>query len=908
MSSAGGPVSTITNVSADDSHRSSRLANLLIVAAWVAVALIANVAFALLPAKAPDAGSQLLPQDAKTAAATSRIAHAFPGTGTNAIAYLVLEGGGPLAPEDQRYYDAAVGALRADTAHVGSVLDLWSDPLTAPLGTSADGRSGIAMVWLVGEAGSAKAKDSLDAARSDLRKVPLNAGLRARIAVSETTSHIPLYLNAWQGATILGAAALIAMLLMLRARLPRIAAAIMLLAAGLSLAVAWPLAGALRGLPGASMSGFTVFSATLSAVLAIGTITASTILVARRRPDSGAPDASATQTRGYRDILPALALPGVCTAMLTGPLLLARTPALHSVGTAVLGVVVALAASLTLLPALTGLARAARSSSPASAPASSRTAAWRPRRAIVTAIVLAICALPVIGMRSGLTENPAGPAGAGRSQVLPGNPLPDVVVLEAAQDLRDPAGLIAIDQVSHRLMEIPGVRKVQSAAWPGGIPPSDASLTSALGKLSDQLDRGAGTFVPQVNAIKTLGTILDQMNGAVAELEKTVNAGIAAANQIEPYIDLLLSNARMAKELTVGAAGYLEPVRGWMGGVQNCPADVVCSAVRQAVEGIDKAVTDVVSLSNGADRVAAASKRAIGSFDSIPRVMAQMKSSLAQLQSFVPNLETTIQNALPQIVQMSAFLRNVSTDFANTGEGGFYMPRKALSDPSYQHVRQSMFSPDGTVTRLFVYSDGANLDLDAAARTQQLETAAGKAMKYGSLVDGKITVSGAAQAAGAVRGAVSHDAVLLAVMLLAVIGLVGIWRGAVSAAAVGLAMLASYLAALGISIVVWQHLLGGELQAAVPLVSFAILAACGVPFLVATLFASLEATSAPAASVRGAIAPLTALGAVFGGGLMLVSGGSPSASAQVGAVLVIGLGALTVAARAWFPATRTHPR
>nr|WP_251983824.1 MMPL family transporter [Mycobacterium tuberculosis] len=46
----------------------------------------------------------------------------------------------------------------------------------------------------------------------------------------------------------------------------------------------------------------------------------------------------------YRDSLPAFALPGACVAIFTGPLLLARTPALHGVGTAGLGVFVALAA------------------------------------------------------------------------------------------------------------------------------------------------------------------------------------------------------------------------------------------------------------------------------------------------------------------------------------------------------------------------------------------------------------------------------------------------------------------------------------------------------------------------------------------------------------------------------------
>ena len=182
-----------------------------------------------------------------------------------------------------------------------------------------------------------------------VRKLPPSSGLRARIVVSATTNRIPMHMNAWQGATIVTAAVVIAVLLLRERGCPPFSVGIALLTAGLSLAVAWPLAA--RGW--ANVSVFTVFSGTLAAVLTIGTITASTMLVARRKPDASA---SATDRRTYRDTLPALALPGACIAMLTGPLLLARTPTLHSVGTAALGVVVALAASLTLLPALIGLA------------------------------------------------------------------------------------------------------------------------------------------------------------------------------------------------------------------------------------------------------------------------------------------------------------------------------------------------------------------------------------------------------------------------------------------------------------------------------------------------------------------------------------------------------------------------
>ncbi len=898
-------------MSSEGGRRSSRLANLLVVAGWIAAAVIANVVFSLLPARAGDAGSELLPQDARTSAVTSRIDEEFPGTGTNAIAYLVLESPDQLGQTDQRYFDALVAALRSDT-HVGSVLDLWSDPLTAPLGTTNGGRSGIAVVWLAGEAGSAQARQSLDVARSVVRKVPLTPRLHARIAVPETTGRVPFHLNAWQAAAIVAAAAVIAALVFLRARLSAIFVGIALLTAGVSLALTWPLAAMLQRQ--GNVPVFTVFSETLGAVLVIGTIAASTMLVAHRRPDTG-DSATDSARRRYRRNLPALALPGACVAALTGPLLLARSPALHSVGGAALGVVVALAASLTLLPAVIGLAgqrsEPPDQSSPTAGVATPTTRQRITRLAAVTAVVLAICALPVVGMRLGLDESPANPPGANRAQVSAGNGLPDVVVVESAHDLRDPSALIAIDQVSHRLMEVPGVRMVQSAAWPAGIPWPDASLTTALGKLSEQMGQGtAGPVLQQITAIKSLAHMLDQASSAVNELDKTMTAGLAAAKEIESYTDLVMSRARVVKEVTVGMTSYLDQVRDqvrdWRGGPANCPADMICSGVDQAVNSVDAVVADMVVLSNGADHVVAVSKSMMAGLDSAPRMLAQMKSSLAQLQTFVPNLEKTIDNALPQVAQMAAQLKAISNDFQDTGEGGFYLSRKAMADPSYRHVRQSLFSQDGTATRLFVYSDGSKLDLDTAGRVQQLEIAAGKAMKYGSLVDSKLTVLGAAQVASAVDGAFTHDALLVAVVLLAVLALVGVWLGAAGAAAVGLGVLASYLAALGISTALWQNLLGHDVYASMPLVSAAILAACGVPYLAAAFKAPLRAGETPAGAVpvRPAVAPLVAVGATLGGALVLISipGSSHVTLGQVGTVLVIGLGAMIAVAHLCIPA------
>ncbi|WP_099225577.1 MMPL family transporter [Mycobacterium persicum] len=885
----------------DESHRRSRVARLLVVAAWIAAAVIANVVLALTHAKPGDTASALLAPDATTAAANSRIGQWFPGSGTNAIAYLVVDGRDQLGPADQHYYDAAVSALRADTAHVGSVLDWWSDPLTAPLGTSPDGRSGVAMVWLVGEAGSDKARESFDAARAVVRKLPPSPGLRARMVGADAINHIPLRMQVWQGAAIAVAAAVLAVLLLLRSRQSPRSVAMVLLATGLSLTVGCPLAAMVPR----SSTALTVFSGTLAFVLTIATMTAATLLAARLGPDGSV---AVTDRHAYRALLPRLALPGACVALVTGPLLLAQTPALHSVGSAAPDVAVALAVSLTLLPILLGFAMPRGLSGPQTGGLGWAGRLPKPgfsNPIAVAVVVLAICALPVIGMRCGIDESRANPPGTSAARLLPGNPLPDVVVVNSAADLRQPAGLIAIDQLSHRLMEIPGVRKVESAAWPAGVPWADASLTSAAGKLSDQLNRGAGSFMPQLNAIKSLGATIDQVSAAVDELDSSVRIGLAGANQIQQNINRVISVTQNLRGRAAEVSQYLNPFRDLITGGTYCPDEHLCSVARQIVGPLDLVVADVAALTNGADRMAAVSNQTMGAFASTPHVVGEMRSTLSQLRSFVPKLESSIQEILPQLVQVSAFLKNISVDFADTGEGGFHLTRKELADPSYQHVRQSMFSADGTATRLFVYSDGNGLDLGAAARVQSLQLAAGAAMKYGSLVDSQITVAGAAQVAAAVRGALTHDAVLLAVTMLAVAALIGLWRGAVSGLAAGLVVAASYLAALGISVALWQHLLDRELQAAVPLVSFAILAAFGVPRLAATFLATDRVGTV---TLRSAVAPLTGLGAVFAGGLLLVSAASPDALTQLGTVVLIGLGVLTVAVRVGIPAVITRGR
>jgi hypothetical protein len=62
-----------------------------------------------------------------------------------------------------------------------------------------------------------------------------------------------------------------------------------------------------------------------------------------------------------------------------------------------------------------------------------------------------------------------------------------VLTVVTDHDVRNPAGLIAIERISQRIMSIPDVRMVQSASRPAGRVPDEATLRGQAGIIGRQL-------------------------------------------------------------------------------------------------------------------------------------------------------------------------------------------------------------------------------------------------------------------------------------------------------------------------------------------------------------------------------------------------------------------------------------
>ena len=258
------------------------------------------------------------------------------------------------------YYDKLVTALRADTEHVYSVTDLWADPITRSAAQSRDGRAADLMVRLSGMLGTAQASDSVAVVRDTVHRLGPPPGLHVYVTGPGSTLTDEFAAIDHQMLLITAATVLVIMLLLLIVYRSPVAAAIPLISVGLALAVARPLVALLGNHGAVEVS---LFSVALVAAMILGAGTDYAIFLIGRYHEGrrrGIEPATAL-VDAYRGVAPVVIGSALTMAAALACLSLAKVGMFRSTGIpCAIGVLVGMAAALTLTPALIGCGRPAR--------------------------------------------------------------------------------------------------------------------------------------------------------------------------------------------------------------------------------------------------------------------------------------------------------------------------------------------------------------------------------------------------------------------------------------------------------------------------------------------------------------------------------------------------------------------
>jgi RND superfamily putative drug exporter len=205
-------------------------------------------------------------------------------------------------------------------------------------------------------------------------------------------------------------------------------------------------------------------------------------------------------------------------------------------------------------------------------------------------------------------------------------------------------------------------------------------------------------------------------------------------------------------------------------------------------------------------------------------------------------------------------------------------------------------SPTGRATYLLVYGDGHEWGNDGAQRAALIQSAVHEATKEGTLTPTNVHLTGVAPATRDLQRFVDRDMLLLVLTTLSLIFVIvaAMLRSPVAGLVVVATVSASFASALGVSVLVWQYLLGHELHWAVAPISFIALIAVGADYnLLLAMRMREEARAGLHTGIVRAFAGtggvVTTAGIVFGITMFALVGSSVLSIAQIGFTIGAGL-------------------
>ncbi len=882
--------------------------SVLIALFWLGLAVVTNVFVPQLEKVAQQHNVSLSPQDAPSLQASKHIGKVFQEFDSDSSAMIVLEGDQPLGADAHHYYDGLIQKLSQDTKHVEHIQDFWGDPLTAAGSQSADGKSALVQLFLAGNQGESLSNQSVDSVRNIVDKTPPPPGVKAYV-----TGGAPLVTDQFEvgskgtlKTTLLTIGVIMMMLFVIYRRFTTVILVIFTVMIELTAA-----RGVVAVLANAGVIGLSTYSTNILTLLVIAAGTDYAIFILGRYHEArhvgqARVAAFATMYHGTAHIILGS---GLTIAGAVFCLHFTRLPYFQTMAIpAATGVLVALAAALTLAPAVLSIGRHFGLFEPARP---MRTRGWRrigtaivrwPGPILVVTIAIALIGLLALpGYKTSYDNRPympadspanVGYAAAGRhfSQARLN---PELLMIEADHDLRNSADMIVMERVAKAIFHTKGIAEVQAITRPLGTPLDHSSIpfqisaqsTGQIENLKYQHDRGADLLKQADEISKTIG-ILQQQYALQQQ------SAAATAEQTEAFHATVATVTTLRDEIA-NFDDFFRPLRNYFYWEPHCFDIPICAALRSifdALDGIDALTDQFGRITSSLDKLNALQ----------PKLLALLPPQIASQET---NRDLTLTNyATTSGIndQTAAALQNATAmgqafDAAKNDDS-FYLPPEVFTNSEFQRGMKMFMSPDGKAARMIITHDGDPATPEGISHIDAIRTAADEALKGTPLATSNIYLAGTAATYKDIQDGAKYDLLIAGIAALSLILLIMMFitRSLVAAFVIVGTVALSLGASFGLSVLIWQDIIGIQLFWIVLALAVILLLAVGSDYNLLLISRFKEEIGAGLntgiiRSMAGSGAVVTAAGIVFAATMASFVFADLRILGQIGTTIALGL-------------------
>jgi len=881
----------------------------LIILAWIGVIAALNTVVPQLEEVGKLRAVSMSPNDAPSMIATKSVGKVFDEYSTSSSVMIVLEGDRPLGADAHAFYDKMVSDLRADTTHVQHVQDFWGDTLTAKGAQSRDGKAAYVQVYIAGDQGETLANESVAAVRHIATESPAPPGVKAYVTGPAATSTDQNVVGDKSMELIeLVTFGVIAVMLLLVYR-SVIATLLVLVMVVLELSGA---RGLVAFLGYHNVFGLTTFATNLLVTLAIAAATDYVIfLIGRyqeaRRVGEDRESAYYTMFHGTAHVVLAS---GLTIAGATLCLHFTRLPYFQTMGFPLaIGMVMVVAMALTLGPAVISVAtRFRRVLEPRK---NTRTAGWHrvgtatvrwPGAILVGAVVAALVGLIALPGYHTIYDDriylPKDiPANVGYDAAFrhfsQAKMNPDLMMVESDRDLRNPADFLVIDKIAKALKNVHGIAQVQTITRPDGDPIKHSTIPYTVGQSgSTQLMNNDYT---QTNLNNLLSQADDLQNSIDAMTEMmSVQKDLAAVSQrMADKMKTTSDDMGDTRDHLSDFDDFFRPMRNYFYWEPHCFDIPVCWSMRsvfESIDGISLMSDDFQAIVPDMQRMA----------DLMPKMVATMPKQIASMKHQKQVLLNQYQMQKAQQDQTIAMQKTgtaMSEAFdAAKNDDSFYLPPEAFETADFQRGLKLFMSPDGHAVRFTIIHQGNPLTQEGTSRIEPLKVAAADAIKGTPLEGSSIYLGGSAAMYNDMQIGADYDLMIVAAaaLILIFIIMLVLTRAVVASAVIVGTVVLSLASAFGLSVLLWQHIVGIPLHWMVLPMSVIVLLAVGADYnllLVSRIKEEIHAglNTGIIRAMVGTGSVVTSAGLVFAFTMMSMSVSKLIIIGQVGTTIGLGL-------------------
>jgi putative drug exporter of the RND superfamily len=813
-----------------------------IIAFWALLAVTTNTFMPQVERVAEELAGPMVPHYAPSQRALLHIGEKFHESNSTNLTMVVFEATGrTLGDADHQYYDDLMRRLKADPKHVQYVMDLWGKPFTAAGAQSVDGKATYVLLRLAGDIGQIQANESVNAVRDIVKKDQPPPGLKVYVSgaaplASDTLSIANASLN---NVTIVTILLILAMLLLVY----RSVSTLLVPLAGVlfEMLVAKGVVATLGHLGYIELSSFAV---NIVIALTLGAGTDYGIFLMGRYHEARQAGESREDAYyiAYKGVTPIIIGSGLTIAGACYCLTFARLNYFHTMGPAVaITMIFTIVAALTLSPALLTVGSLFGLFDPKRAVKGhlyrrigASVVRWPVPILAASSAVVMIGAIFVPTYRQNYDDRQYQPADApanlgfqAADRHFPKSKLfSEMLMIETDHDMRNSADFISLDRVARSLIRLPGVAMVQSITRPMGR----ALERAKIPYLFTTQGSGSGQQLPfsrQQNANTNKQALINA--DSVAVLRKEIVFFQEMSDETHKTVltieDLQKVTDQMNSEIS-NLDDFFRPVKSYFYWEKHCFDIPMCWAFRSvfdALDNIDHLAADINEAKNSLEVI-----------DKIlPQIITQLKLTADDTEQITALLVSTYGQSDLQSTQTDQTFDdqiNVGLDFdAARSDDFFYIPHEGFENEDVKVGIQLLMSPDGKAARLIVTHEGDAMGPEGVEHVEKFPGAITTILKETSLAGARVYIGGSGSNDKDIKEYATSDLLIAAIAAFVLIFLIMMFltRSLMAALVIPATVAFSYAGAFGLSILVWQHLIGLHLHWLVLPLTFIILVAVG---------------------------------------------------------------------------------